>query len=147
MKKVLIPAILAVFALAYCGAGDSRRDATTVGSDGWVFEGWACAPDAAKALEGLSPAEYCQDDDNKDYLYLKFSARASQQAIQNGSIAMKQTTCRRAARDLVAGDGLSKIIGVSARPRWCNAAGDRLTAFSASPADSAFPIAASAAES
>ncbi|MCB1164985.1 MAG: lipoprotein LipL21 [Leptospiraceae bacterium] len=111
MKKVLIPAILAVLAISYCSYGDARRDATTVGSDGWVFEGWACAPDAAKALEGLSPAQYCTDDDNKDYLYLKFSARASNQAIQNGSIAMKQTTCRRAARDLVAGDGLSKIIG------------------------------------
>lgn len=111
MKKVLIPVILAVFALSYCGAGDSRRDATTVGTEGWVFEGWACAPDAARALRGESPANYCQDDDKKDYLYIKFSARASQQAIQNGSIAMKQTTCRRAARDLVAGDGLSKIIG------------------------------------
>ena len=67
----MIPAILAVFALAYCGAGDSRRDATTVGSDGWVFEGWACAPDAAKALEGLSPAEYCQDERSKAALLLR----------------------------------------------------------------------------
>lgn len=95
-----------------CGGGDDgRRDATTVGAQGWVFEGWACPPDAAKAKAGLSPAEYCQDDSNKDYLYMKFTARASERAIRAGSIAMKQTTCRRASRDLVAGDGLSKIIG------------------------------------
>lgn len=105
-------AVLATALALNCGGGgDSRRDATTVGQEGWVFEGWACAPDAAKAKSGLSPAEYCQDDSNKDYLYLKFSARASDKAIAARSIAMKQTTCRRAARDLVAGDGLSKIIG------------------------------------
>ena len=113
MKQFSISAALLLLALvAACGGGnDGRRDATTVGAEGWVFEGWVCAPDAAKAKSGLSPAEYCQDDDNKDYLYLKFSARASERAIRAGSIAMKQTTCRRASRDLVAGDGLSKIIG------------------------------------
>ena len=108
----IIAALLALsFTVACGGANDGRRDATTVGAEGWVFEGWACAPDAAKAKSGLSPADYCVDDDNKDYLYLKFSARASERAIRAGSIAMKQTTCRRASRDLVAGDGLSKIIG------------------------------------
>jgi hypothetical protein len=112
MKKIwFAPALLVLLAAVSCGSGDSRRDATTVGSEGWVFEGWACAPDASKALQGLSPANYCGDDDNKDYLYLKFSARASERAIRAGSIAMKQTTCRRAARDLVAGDGLSKVLG------------------------------------
>lgn len=88
-----------------------RRDATTVGPEGWVFEGWACAPDTAKASKGLSPADYCKNDRKKDYLYLKFTARASEKAIQVASIAMKQSTCRRAARDLVAGDGLSKVLG------------------------------------
>jgi hypothetical protein len=108
----ILAALLSLTFATYCGGGnDGRRDATTVGAEGWVFEGWACAPDAAKAKAGLSPAEYCQDDDKKDYLYLKFSARSSERAIRAGSIAMKQTTCRRAARDLVAGDGLSKILG------------------------------------
>jgi len=113
LKQSLL-AIVALSGMIFfvaCGGGDSRRDATTVGSDGWVFEGWACAPDAAKALEGQSPANYCNDDDKKDYLYLKFSARASERAIRADSIAMKQTTCRRAARDLAAGDGISKILG------------------------------------
>ena len=88
-----------------------RRDATTVGAEGWVFEGWACAPDSAKARLGQSPSDYCKDDRKKDYLYLKFTARASDRAIQASSFAMKQSTCRRAARDLVAGDGLSKVLG------------------------------------
>ena len=88
-----------------------RRDATTVGAGGWVFEGWACAPDQTKARLGQSPADYCKEASKKDYLYLKFLARASDKAIQVDSIAMKQSTCRRAARDLVAGDGLSKVIG------------------------------------
>lgn len=113
MNRFSIVAILLAVAFGFqCGGGgDARRDATTVGAEGWVFEGWACAPDAAKAKSGLSPAEYCDDDSKKDYLYLKFAARASQRAITARSIAMKQTTCRRAARDLVAGDGLSKILG------------------------------------
>ena len=88
-----------------------RRDATTVGAEGWVFEGWACAPDSANARLGQSPSDYCKDSRKKDYLYLKFTARASDRAIQANSIAMKQSTCRRAARDLVAGDGLSKVLG------------------------------------
>ncbi len=97
----------------YCSGSGSqvRRDATTVGAEGWVFEGWACAPDSAKARLGMSPADYCKDERKKDYLYLKFTARSSERAIQIGSIAMKQSTCRRAARDLVAGDGLSKVLG------------------------------------
>ncbi len=104
-------AFLAMFSFA-CGPKDMRRDATSVGEEGWVFEGWACAPDTAKAKQGLSPADYCKGDTkNFDYLYLKFSARASEKSIAQNSIAMKQTTCRRAARDLVAGDGLSKILG------------------------------------
>lgn len=115
MKKFLVvltsSAILALV-LASCGEKDYRRDATTVGEHGWVFEGWACAPDTAAAKRGQSPAEYCTgDSDDFDYLYMKFSARASDKAINAGSIAMKQTTCRRAARDLIAGDGLSKILG------------------------------------
>lgn len=112
MKRILVAsATLLAATMIACGGGDNRRDATTVGAEGWVFEGWACKPDSARALRGESPAEYCADSDSKDYLYLKFSARASERAIRAGSIAMKQTTCRRAARDLVAGDGLSKIIG------------------------------------
>ncbi len=110
--SLLIAALMAVsFTLACGGTGDARRDATTTGKNAWKFEGWACKPRADKALKGESPAEYCADSENNDYLYLKFSARASERAIRAGSIAMKQTTCRRAARDLVAGDGLSKIIG------------------------------------
>ncbi len=100
--------------LWFCRSGKLskvRRDATTVGAEGWIFEGWACAPNSAKARLGQSPADYCKDDSKNDYLYLKFTARASEKAIQRDSIAMKQSTCRRAARDLVAGDGLSKVVG------------------------------------
>lgn len=113
MKKlILIVSMALTLAAVSCGGGDdSRRNATSVGSDGWVFEGWACAPDTAKALKGLSPADYCTDQTQNDYLYMKFSARASDKAIQAGSQAMMQTTCREAARLLVAGDGLAKIVG------------------------------------
>ncbi len=106
---------LAACFLSLCSGGsrraDLRQDATTVGAEAWIFEGWACAPDTAKARLGQSPANYCKNDRKKDYLYLKFTARASERAIENNSIAMKQSTCRRAARDLVAGDGLSKVLG------------------------------------
>ena len=115
MKKLLIAVALisVVGTFAQCKVDDgNRRDATSTGR-GWIFEGWACAPDSAKALEGLSPAHYCKGKDKKemDYLYMKFSARASQKAIQMNSIGMKQTTCREAARLQVAADGLAKILG------------------------------------
>ncbi|MCB1323063.1 MAG: lipoprotein LipL21 [Leptospiraceae bacterium] len=106
---ILIPLMMAMS----CGGGDARRDATTVGASGWIFEGWACAPDSSEALKGNSPAEYCDDvdEEDKDYLYMKFSARASSRAIRENSIAMKQSTCRDAALTQVKGDGLSKIVG------------------------------------
>ena len=113
-RKIVFTLSLSIALLTWFCSGNLsqiRRDATTVGAEGWVFEGWACAPDSAKARQGLSPADYCKNDSKKDYLYLKFTARASKKAIQAASIAMKQSTCRRAARDLVAGDGLSKVLG------------------------------------
>ena len=115
MKKVLfITCVIAALMIVQCGGGDpARRDATTVGKMGWVFEGWACAPDSAAALKGLSPAHYCQgkDEADLDYLYMKFSAAASDKAINSGRIAQMMATCREAARLQVAGDGLAKLIG------------------------------------
>ena len=88
----------------------SRRDATTVGKYGWVFEGWACAPNASRARRGISPAQYCRRKP-QNYLYMKFSAAASQRAIDSGRTAMMMSTCREAARLQIAGDGLAKILG------------------------------------
>lgn len=111
MKKSLIICIsLLTFAVA-CGAGDNRKDATSVGKSGWIYEGWACAPDAAAGKRGESPAEYCKDKKDFDYLYMKFNARASDKAIKANSVGMKNSTCREAARLQVAGDGLKKMIG------------------------------------
>lgn len=114
MKKwFLIGAIALSGLLVYCGSSrnDARNDATSTGPDGWIFEGWACAPDAAKALQRQSPAQYCLDDKPKDYLYMKFSAAAAQDAIDKGMVAMKQSTCRKAAKDQISSDGLAKILG------------------------------------
>lgn len=114
MKKTLFVLIAVSAVLISCGGPkDSRRDATTVGKNGWIFEGWACAPDTAAAKRGESPAEYCQGKPTKDldYLYMKFSARASEKAIKQNSVAMKQSTCREAARLQVSGDALRKVIG------------------------------------
>ena len=64
MKRIwIVASILSVAFMLQCasGANDGRRDATSVGADGWVFEGWACAPDTAEALIGYSPAKYCED--------------------------------------------------------------------------------------
>jgi hypothetical protein len=112
MKKVLLVLASTALIIASCGGSDNRRDATSVGESGWVFEGWACAPDTAAAKRGESPADYCKGDTSKfDHLYMKFSAVASEKAIKSGRIAAKQSTCRQAAKDQIAGDGLSKVIG------------------------------------
>jgi hypothetical protein len=100
--------------LAFCGGGgDSRRDATTVGENGWIFEGWACAPDAAAGQRGESPGQYCKGKkkEQMDYLYLKYPAAASDKAIKSGRLAQMMSTCRDAALTQIKGDGLSKIIG------------------------------------
>jgi len=112
MKNLLFAAMFltGLFAI-HCGGDSARRDATSVGKEGWVFEGWACAPDTAAALRGESPASYCKDPESFDHLYLKFSAVASERAIRSGRIAMMQATCRDAALTQIKGDGLSKLIG------------------------------------
>lgn len=112
MKKVFLTLASIALIVSSCGGKDMRRDATSVGEQGWVFEGWACAPDTAAAKRGESPADYCKGDSSKfDYLYMKFSAVASEKAIKSGRIAQMQATCRQAAKDQIAGDGLSKVIG------------------------------------
>lgn len=117
MRKYLIvlsATMLAALFFASCGDKySSRRDATSVGEAGWVFEGWACAPDAAAAKRGESPAEYCKGKNKKelDYLYMKFSAAASDKAIASGRLAQMMATCREAARLQVAADGINKVIG------------------------------------
>ena len=116
MKKTILGlvGVLALFSVLYCPSGNAdpdKRNATSVGKLGWVFEGWACAPDSSKAMQGLSPAQYCNDDSQKDYLYMKFSAAAEQGSIDSGMISKMMATCREAARLQVAGDGMVKIIG------------------------------------
>jgi len=116
MKKWSLLAVIALSGLAaFCGGGgDARRDATSTGPDGWIYEGWSCAPDAGKALKGLSPAQYCKEDGPTDYLYMKFSAAAAQETIERqdtAAIAMRNSTCRKAAKDQISSDGLAKILG------------------------------------
>ncbi|MDH5656558.1 MAG: lipoprotein LipL21 [Spirochaetia bacterium] len=113
MKNLVILSVLSLaFIVLSCG-DNARRDATTVGKDGWIFEGWACAPDTAAAMRGESPANYCRkvNKRNHDYLYLKFSAVASDRAIRSGRVAQMMSTCRDAALTQVKGDGISKILG------------------------------------
>jgi len=109
--KHIVALLIALFAVS-CGV-NRRWDATSVGDRGWVFEGWACAPNQAEALKGKSPAEYCDTDDIKknDYLYMKFTAAAKQSVVDEGRIAKIQASCREAAKVQVQGDGLQKIVG------------------------------------
>jgi hypothetical protein len=115
MRILNLFAVLAIsLFIASCGGGhQDRRDATSVGEAGWIFEGWACAPNAVKAQQGLTPAQYCQAVDEKEhtYLYLKFSAVASENSIRSGRLASMMATCRDAALTQVKGDGISKLIG------------------------------------
>ncbi len=116
MKHIQIVMTLVLVGLlaAACKPDPGVRGPFTVGPNGWIFEGWACAPDAALGLKGLSPAQYCEGK-KKEYLYVKFSARASDKAIRANSPGMKQSTCREASRLQVAADGLAKIIGEEVR--------------------------------
>ena len=115
-KTAVIMAVLATFALSACSGGgtNSRRDATTTGEFGWIFEGWACQPDAV-AGKGNPPSVYCNWDENKekprDYLYIKVAGAPSKAALKENNIAMKLATCRQASKDQVDADGLAKVLG------------------------------------
>ena len=115
MKRFAIITVVLAAALILigCSGKNSRWDATSVGKRGWVFEGWACAPNQAKALKGQSPADYCDTDDisKNKYLYMKFSASAKQSVVDEGRIGKLQSSCRDAAKRQIQGDSLEKILG------------------------------------
>ena len=121
MKTKMMIGALAVSALmlmAACGSSNSsiedRRKADTVGKFGWIFEGWACQPDAV-AGKGVPPSKYCDwpenEDKPRDYLYIKVAAAPSRAAVRENNIAMKLSTCRQASKDQVDADGLAKVLG------------------------------------
>ena len=105
--KYLASLLLALLLLVVsCGTGDkSRRDHSTTGDTGWIFEGWGGPPEVRS--DGKTPAHTSP----KDWYYMKFSARASEKAIAKKSQAMMQSTCREAARLQGASDVIKKMIG------------------------------------
>ncbi|MCB1327271.1 MAG: lipoprotein LipL21, partial [Leptospiraceae bacterium] len=115
MKKLILLATAAILGLtiAGCSGYEDRRDATTVGTEGWVYEGWSCAPNQDAALRGLSPAQYCADaePEERQYLYMIQVAAASDRAIRSGRLTQMQSTCKQAAKDQVLADALTKFLG------------------------------------
>ena len=117
IQRITIMAlILATLALAGCKSKNptARQDATQTGDFGWIFEGWACQPDAV-AGKGHPPSEYCKWEENlekaRDYLYIKVSAAPSKLSLKEKNLSMKMATCRQSAKDQVNADALEKIIG------------------------------------
>lgn len=110
-KALLIIVVITTVLLAGCGDAPRRIAPGEERHDAWVFEGWACAPDSSKALQGQSLAEYCKGSEKKDYLYMKFSAAASQKFVDSGDQKQMMTTCREAARLQISVDGLARLIG------------------------------------
>ncbi len=90
-------------------AENSRRDVTTAGHQGRLFEGWACAPELAMIRQRVSPAHYCRGK-IQDHLYFEIQARASENSIRANSAVWKQATCRQAARLQLEADAISRIV-------------------------------------
>jgi hypothetical protein len=84
--------ISAIFFMANC----SSESVTTVGKGGQQFEGWAGPPEDPSA----NPQEY---------FYMKYSGRASQNALDKRSGAMMETTCIDAAELNAKGDIIQKL--------------------------------------
>ena len=104
MKKTIL-LIVGLSLFFSCAGNDGRRDATTTGDDGWIFEGWGGPPEVRR--DGKTP----KDTKPADWYYMKFSARASAKAVARKSQAMMQTTCREAARLQVANETIHKMVG------------------------------------
>ena len=105
MSKFLI--FLTFLSLISCGVSIDlgQKDATTVGTGGWSFEGWGGPPD--QRSDGKTP----KDTKPKDWYYMKFPARASAKAVSRKSQAMMQSTCKEGARLQGASDVIKKMIG------------------------------------
>ena len=96
--KTLSIAMILAFVLG-C-SGDAKKDPTTVGKDGYRFEGWAGSPEDPK-------------EKPFDFFYMKSVGRASNKAMEKRSGAMMQKTCTDAAVLSVKGDLIGKLIGES----------------------------------
>jgi len=104
---VVIAIIAATLLIIQCGGGAPGRPAA-VEKNAWVFDGWACAPDAG--MPERSPLDFCKAGQKKEYLYMKFSAGAAQKAIDSGDPDRMQSSCREDARQQMAGDTFLKIL-------------------------------------
>lgn len=101
LSFIFLLSISLLIALSYCSSG---QEFASVGKGGEQFEGWAGPPED---LEG----------DPKDYFYMKYAGRASENAInkdngpgkKKGSGPMMQTTCRDAAELNAKGDIIQKL--------------------------------------
>ncbi|MCB1191224.1 MAG: lipoprotein LipL21 [Leptospiraceae bacterium] len=101
LSLTLLLSISLIITFSYCS---STPGPTTVGKGGEQFEGWAGPPEDLDAKP-------------KDYFYMKYAGRASENAInkdngagkKKGSGPMMQTTCRDAAELNAKGDIIQKL--------------------------------------
>ena len=105
MKKQIFILLFLVFVINCSSIDLGQKDATTVGTGGWSFEGWGGPPEQRR--DGKTP----KDTKPRDWYYSKFSARASQKAVSRKSQSMMQSTCREAARLQGAADVVKKMVG------------------------------------
>ena len=105
MKKSILLTAGLLFVVSCAGVDTGRRDATTTGTGGWIFEGWGGPP--VQSNDGKTP----KDTTPKDWYYMKFGARASAKAVAKKSQMMMLTTCREAARVQGANAVIQKMVG------------------------------------
>jgi hypothetical protein len=96
-KSLVLFLVITLFHILGCA---SDPGASSVGKGAKQFEGWAGPP------EDASKKPF-------DYFYMKYSARASEKAVNKKSGAMMQSTCTDAATTMAKGDLVGKLVGES----------------------------------
>jgi len=110
MRSTLLLLLVFIFVLPDC-TDLYRRLAIMTDKSNWLFEGWACAPDATQIKNSINPVHFCDKGEKKEYLYMKFTAAPSKKALESDRIGQIRTSCREAASRQIQGEGLDKIIG------------------------------------
>ena len=110
-KTSIIIAALTLTQLLSCSGSAPTPKLRGMSRSSWLFEGWACRPDLERTERNRSPVQNCSDEQKREWLYMKFTVRASEKAIRKNDPDLKQTTCRKAAGFQMSADGLPKILG------------------------------------
>ena len=81
------------------GFAQCNRRSEYIVRPAWMFEGWACEPQLNRLHESVE--DYCASESKREWVFLKFTARASERAVASENNAHMEGSCRAMANDFI----------------------------------------------